>query len=35
VKEVRSDKYQVIGYINNSFINVEAAAERKKHEKGK
>jgi hypothetical protein len=35
VKEVRSDKYKVIDYIKNLFINVEAAAEKKKHEKGK
>ena len=35
MKEVRSDKYKVIDYIKNLFINVEAAAEKKKHEKGK
>ena len=35
MKEVRSDDYGVIDYIKNSFINIEAAAEKKKHEKGK
>jgi hypothetical protein len=35
VKEVRSDEYGVIDCIKNSFINIEAAAEKKKHEKGK
>jgi hypothetical protein len=34
VKEVTSDKYVEINGMNNSFINVEAAAE-KEHEKGK
>jgi hypothetical protein len=29
VKEVRSDKYKEINGINHSFINLEAAAEKK------